>query len=628
MASYWEVTGIPVYLREQFEQLFEVKIERSPFDDDVEQDLLKASEIACRGVNFFGYIVDSLQEVDFVFILKLRRTGEIVSFATVLLRVDIPIAVLSLICAKSSQNVSYGIVMHGIVAAELTRLGITEIVLSSVNNTEKYYEYLGYKRALNDASGRVIARTTDGAPMVMNDIRDSNLVRIFPQKLEKTVGMLQSFGIALPIQGQLKQTSEWQNLSQIWKHSLRHASEVSLDELIWGYASPPEDLELIESFWAFEYSTADKERILRESDWISSFKLNKDTVTVPHAFLLAKEHDDVIELFPWVTRAINGKSTTIPHALLMIAALLMLRFLKAKGFKKAFAINFPSRMLKRMGFKEREAWETLIVPTTKDLYAINLQSADLKKTTAELVKLAWSTQQHFMPNVTTADDVLSETLPVPVTEFAGKALKAVYESPRTYSLLDGKILVETRWSTAKMSAGKTLVDSPTLGARVYLQDSGWPLASMPQIILKRLKAAVKGNSQFSSIFPAIGYFDIVYEVEPLAEDVSLDLRMSTFYSALSLLPQQQPELRGFMATALGVVLTSEIQRGTISASMMFGLEASGSLGSKNMMGLVNYYHDKLGLQVARPNSLEADIEEFDVIMLAPLSKVLDTIERR
>jgi hypothetical protein len=628
MANYWDVTGTPVYLREQFEQLFEVKIERAPFDDDVGQELLKASEIACRGVNFFGYIIDSLEEVDLVFILRFRRTGQIVSFATALLRVDIPVAVLSLICAKSDEKVSYGIVMHGIVGAELTRLGITEVVLSSVNDTEKYYEYLGYKRALTDASGRAIARTTDGAPMVMNDIRDSNLVKIFPQKLEKLVGVVQSFGIALPIQGQIKQTSEWQSLSQIWQHSLRHASEVSLDELIWGYASPPEDIEITESFWAFECSRADKARILKESDWISAFKLNKATVTVPHAFVLAKEHGDVVELFPWVTREINGKSTTIPQSLLMVAALLMLRFFRAKGFKKAFVINFPLWLLKRMGFREREAWETLIVPTTKDLYAINLQSADLKKTTSELVKLAWNTQQHFMPNAITADDMLPETLPVSITEFVGKALKAVYELPRNYILLDGKILVETRWSTTKMSAGKTLVDSPVLNAHMYLQDDGWPLASMSQIILKRLKVAVKGDSQFSPIFPAIGYFNIVYEVEPLAEDASLDLRMSAFYSALALLPRQQPELRGFMATALGAVLTSEIQRGTISPNMTFGLEASGNLGSKNMMGLVNYYRSKLGLQVARPNSLEADIEEGAVIMLAPLSKVLDTIEER
>ena len=628
MTSYWEATGVPLYLRERFEQLFEVKIEHAPFDDDVAQDLLKASEIACRGVDFFGYIGDSLEEVDLVFFLKLRRTREIVSFATVLLRVDIPVAVLSLICAKSGENLSYGIIMHGIVAAELVRLDITEIVLSSVNNTEEYYEYLGYKRTLNDASGRVIARTTDGVPMVMDNIRDSNLFKIFPQKLEKTVGVLQSFGIALPIQGQLKQTSDWQNLSRIWKHSLRHISEVSLDELTWGYASPPQNLERTESFWALEYSSADKEQILKESDWISSFKLNKDTVTTPHAFVLAKEHDDVVEMFPWVTREIGTQSTTIPQSLLMIAALLMLRFFKRRGVKKAFTVSLPSAMLKRMGFKEREAWETLIVPTTKDLYAINLQSADLKKTTAELIRLAWNTHQHFMPGAITADDMLSGTPAVPTIQFVDKALKAVYESPRNYTLLEGKISVETTWKTAKLAAGKTLVDTPVLHTLVYLQDEGWSLTNTPRMILNKLKKAVKGNLQFSSIFPAIGYFDIVYEVEPLTENVNLDLRMSTFYSALALLPRSPPELKGFMATALGVVLSNELQRGTISSNMTFGLEASGRFGAKDMRGLVEYYQEKLGLRVARPNLLDVDIEDGAVIMLASVSEVLNAIERK
>jgi hypothetical protein len=82
-----------------------------------------------------------------------------------------------------------------------------------------------------------------------------------------------------------------------------------------------------------------------------------------------------------------------------------------------------------------------------------------------------------------------------------------------------------------------------------------------------------------------------------------------------------------MATALCTVLLDELKRGTILPDMLFGLEASGQLGTKSMHGLVNYYRSTFGLQVANPDQLEQDIESA-VVMVAPVLEITSACAHR
>lgn len=402
--------GIPEELRERFNQVFELKTEMGPFDESLESDLLEASVVACRGRDFLDYMRSSLNHIDLIMFLRRRRTKEIVAFAMVGLRVDIPVAILSLICAKAGDNVSYGIILHGLLAKELMRLGIEEIALSSVDDNDSYYNYLGYRRALVDGYGRAILRTTDGRAMIMDDIQSSNLLKIFSGKLERTLGILQSFASPIPLlEGQIKQSSNWQNLSRFWRHSILPAGEARGEDLVWVTdISAEAPLPSVgEKVWNLSYSFQEQVRTLRESDWISSFQLNVPGVVAPHAFVMAREHANVVELFPWVSRNVGKTASPLGLALLVIAAALLLRSMKKAGFEKAVAVSFVPQLLKKMGFRKTEFMEEIIVPTTKSLYVMDLKKMDLKRLTNGWVKTAWDTQTQFFPSVQTPNDFLA-----------------------------------------------------------------------------------------------------------------------------------------------------------------------------------------------------------------------------
>lgn len=209
---------------------------------------------------------------------------------------------------------------------------------------------------------------------------------------------------------------------------------------------------------------------------------------------------------------------------------------------------------------------------------------------------------------------------------------AIEVQHHTYLLPGGLAEVKTE-STIRAAGGKRL--RGVLSARVYLREDGnWPLPSMPQILLEQIQTAVRRHddefSSFSSsscssadsVYPAVGYFNIISDRSPVHNPQRL--RMGAFYSALAFLPKTQPEMRGFMAAALKMVLSHELQRGTFTPDMVFCLEASGRLRSKDMHGLVDYYHNKLGLDVVRPDSFDQDVESGAVVMEAPLSKILST----
>lgn len=615
---------IPIELRERFQQIFEVEILYAPFEDDIETKLREASKIACRTDRFMNYLSYRIEHANFLVVLKQKSIRKIVSFALASVRSDINIAVLSLICAAYDDSVSYGIITHGILGKELLRMGISEIVLSSVRENKNYYEYLGYQQTQQDEKGRIIARTFDGIAMVMNDIAQSTLMQIFSQKLEKTLGVLQSFGNSLTLQGRLTGTSEWQNILRYWNYSLRHASEVSIEELDWSYENFPEisKMNVLESDWFFNYTKTERKQTLSEANWVSSFKLNQSSSIYSHVFLMAKEHEDSIELFPWVIHRLEDNEISIPLGLLAIAAVMMLRYLKRSGFKKAFVVGGIPEMLKSIGFELKLPWKNLIIPTTKDLYVIELESVDFKKKTFELVSATWEAHHNFPLFITPMDTKSRST-----KEDAIKTAKLAIGKLRRHSILGGLAVVETEWETDRLLKGRTSVDTYALTARIFLQEANWIPPNRAQTILEELKRIVAFNPQFSEKFPAIGYFAIVYEVEALTPQVNLDLRMASFYSALALLESQPQELKGFMAIALGTVLIDELKYGTLLSDMLFGLEASGALGNKNMIGLVEYYRT-LGFQVVKPNRLEQDIEDRSVIMMTSISAVVTACKQK
>jgi hypothetical protein len=618
--------SVPAELRDQFQQLFTLKVEHAPFDDGVFEQLDEAAQKICNTST--ESLTSSFKHINLIVLLKNRSTREILAFVTVILNTSNNVAVVSSICAAYDNHVAYDICVHGLLARELLEMGIAEIALSSTENQE-YYEYLGYRKMQIDSNGRIVVRTFNGAAMVMEDIASSKLIQIFPEKLERTLGILQSVRGTLSLQGQLKQSSNSKNLSQFWTYSLRHTSEVLIDELEWSYKIPP-NASVLENGWFTAYSAEERKAMLRDATWISAFKLNKSTVATPYAFVMAKEHSDVVELFPFVVQRIGKTETDIPRALLMIATLLMLRFLKRQGFKKAFAVGVAPDLLKQMGFHKRKPWKNLIVPAAEDFYVLNLQR-DLKQITAELISFAWQTHQRAISSTTTVEDFLLPDFPLhsiskaKALEKAKIALGELHE----HTILGGLVTVEARWKTERTSKGKQVVEAYVLNARVFLrEDANWLPPDKPNTILAQLKQVVANNSQFSRVYPAIGYFSIIYEAEPLAVDANLDVRMGQFYSALALLPTPPYELKGFMAIALGTVLIDELRRETILPNMTFGLEASGELGNKSMHGLVDYYQNTLGLQVVRPQQLEQDINEGSVIMMASVADVVNACAKK
>lgn len=624
-------SNVPEELRSRFRQVFDLKIEHAPFDDDSIDALRKASKVACRTEDFDSYLGYSAHRVDMLVLLKKRKTRDIVSFAMVSIRKDIGVAVLSLICAAYDDNVSYGIVTHGILAQHLLAMGITEIALSSVNENEGYYKYLGYRQTQRDARGRILARTFDGRGMVMDDIAQSNLMKIFPQKLEKTLGVMQSLGEPITLNGQLRDTSDWQYLRRYWQHQLRHVSEVSMKELDWSYEQLPyaSRMNVLESGWIVTYSVEDRNETLREADWVSSFELEKSDTPYPHAFVMAKEHGDFVELFPWVIHRLKSGDTSIPTALLALAAVLMLRSLKKKGFKTAFVVGSVSNLLKKMGFRVQKPWKDLIVPTSKDLYVLDLESTDLRQLTVELMDDAVRAHNSVSAMADVVGELSVDTTPVLEKENAKTTARLAVGRSRKYPILGGLAFVEVVWDTTELSFGDSLATSYVLNARIFLQtDADWSPPSRAKTILNQLKKAIVDNRQFSKIFPAVGYFAIVYEVEALSADADLDLRMSQFYSALALMKKPPQELKGIMAIALGTTLINELKRGTMLPNMTFGLEASGDLGGKDMQGLVDYYHNTLGLEVVRPDRLAQDLKDGNVIMMSTVSGVVDACTRR
>jgi hypothetical protein len=189
-------------------------------------------------------------------------------------------------------------------------------------------------------------------------------------------------------------------------------------------------------------------------------------------------------------------------------------------------------------------------------------------------------------------------------------------------ILGGLAVVEAKWEKNR------IFGNFELHAHAFLKrDGDWVPSSKPEIIMRQLKLAVGGKLHLYDSYPAIGYFTIVCETRPLAIDADLDLRMCSFYSGIALLPNPPREFKRFMAIALGTVLMDEVSRGTLQPNMLFGLEASGRLGDKDMLGLVEYYQEALGLRIVRPARLYRDIEEGSVIMMALISEVVDAAKK-
>lgn len=632
MESFDPYSHIPVELRSRFQQVFELEIQVAPFEDGIVAELSEASRITCRTEDFANYLLYSISRVDLLILLRKRRSWQIISFATASLRTDIGVAVLSLICAAYDDNVSYGIITHGVLARELLRRGITEIALSSVNDNESYYSYLGYSQTQMDARGRILARTYDGRTMVMNDISKSTLVKVFPQKLEKTLGILQSLNSPFALQTRKVNTlPSWKNLLRYWQHSFRYADDVPMKELDWSYEELPypSKVNVLESGWVATYTSQDRRQTLREADWVSSFKLNNPAIPYVHAFVMGKQHGDDVELFPWAIHRLGENEKSIPIALLAVAAVLMLRFLRREKIKRAFIVGSLGGLYKALGFTVQQPWENVIVPTTKDFYVLDLNSVNLTELTANLIDAAWEVHNNATAMAALMSQLPSNDQPLTTKAKAKMAAKRASVRAEWYSILGGLAMVEVKWDTTKTSQGEALVDTYVLKARVLLQElADWSPPGRRQAILAELKTAVADNPEFSKLFPAVGYFTILYELEPISPDADLDLRMSQFYSALALMESPPAELKGIMAIALGTTLINELKRGTILPSMKFGLEASGDLGDKDMYGLVEYYRNTLGLQVVKPEQLDQDVKDGNVIMMTTVSNVVDACSRK
>lgn len=349
------------------------------------RDILFASEtLTCRGKNFRGYLDHAIPRTNLGFLLMDRKTEDVLAFAILKKREDIPVAVLSLICGKSGNGVTYfGLILHGMVAEYLLRIGVREIVLSASSpRNASYYEYLGYRQAYVDKYQRIIAQTEDGFTMVLEDIPNSNLMKIFPEKLKKTLANM-------PLKGQLRDSSPWQSISRFFKFELTSNKETSLREF---------------SF-AFRGGKEVNQKTFERLNWIARFRLNKEDSLTWYAFAGAKEHPEGwIEIFPLGEWTLDIGDNEFSPDLIPVAILMLLRALKKRGFKNAFCVESDnSDLLIRTGFTVVDPPANLIVPTSKDLYAISLD-ADLKALTMQAIEHSNQIVEHYTTSETTIDD--------------------------------------------------------------------------------------------------------------------------------------------------------------------------------------------------------------------------------
>jgi hypothetical protein len=384
-------TLVPRQYLYRFNGKFELRIHEGELDDEIANMLRDAEQLVCRDEYQYmlNYLMHAESRVNLTFLLLDRETEEVLSFAILKVRDDSPVATLSLICGKASKGAYYGWVVHALAAIYLIEDGKTEIALTASNRKNaQYYHYLGYRPARQDSSGRIIAQSVDGASMVLENIERSVLMKNFPEKLEKTMENHR----AIPITGRLKQSDAWSNISRFFKHELKPTNGLDWKE------------------WQLSYQRDDKIRyILDTSSWISYFEL-KPSSALKYGFAIAKEWNGIAEIYPIMDLIpINVKTADEGRPVLelsSVATLLLLRFLRKRGFAKAFTLDLENRgELLDMGFVVTDPPENVVVPTSRDFYMIDLANSDLQGITMDLVERSSSILEQFTDEDTTIGDL-------------------------------------------------------------------------------------------------------------------------------------------------------------------------------------------------------------------------------
>lgn len=384
----------------RFQEHIIYAVYQSPFPKEVLEAVTGTAETVCRMQNFSGYLEAALPKIDHIFVL-MNPSGNILAFALVLTRLDIPVALLSLICSvkatpKRGKRPYYGILLHGFLAHTLVSLGIEEMVLSSTVSNVGYYRYLGYTIANGiTCDGRILLESVDGTPMVLCDIPNSKLMDLTEEKFYEALNYYKP-----SINGIRKNSTGWRTITDFYTQVLTSKPLTAANR-----SSALADLS------KNQRPIPDVSRLTGTGDYMLHFEFEGDYGTNVCAAVIAKLHTSKLAELTVVLEHEFSFSDDYEGriGLANILVLLMLRGLQKRGVEQVVLTedDYFGEFLS-IGFVVGYQNPKIIVPTTRRYLMADLENIDLVENTTMEINRCAALINKYQENIEDKEELLYE----------------------------------------------------------------------------------------------------------------------------------------------------------------------------------------------------------------------------